>query len=99
MRYNRAGRMDTAREFIALLTCGVWDRLLAERRAISLESICGLADEDCDRFALLLLVWSGHYHCFDDSKRGYATKNETDPGEKSRDGAACLDYDLTRNRR
>jgi hypothetical protein len=77
--------MDTAPEFIALLTCGVWDKLLAERqpRKLSeLESICELADEDRDRFALLRVVWSGHFHCFNRAKRGYATKNECDPGEE-----------------
>ena len=83
MRYNRAGRMDTAPEFIALLTCGVWDKLLAERRAISLELINELADEDRDRFALLCALRSGHFHCFNRAKRGHATKNECDPGEKS----------------
>ncbi len=65
MRCNRAGRMDTAPEFIALLTCGVWDKLLAERQArklSELELICELADEDRDCFALLRVVRSGHVH-------------------------------------
>ena len=75
--------MDTALEFIALLTCGVWDKFLAEKRAISLELIRELADEDRDRFARLRAVRSGHFHCFNRAKRGCVTKNECDPGEKS----------------
>jgi len=82
MRCNRAGRMDIAPEFIALLTCGAWDKLLAERRAISLELIRELADEDRDRFALLRALRSGHFHRFNRAKRGCPTKNECDPGEK-----------------
>jgi hypothetical protein len=78
--------MDTAPEFIALLTCGGWDKLLAERQPESfrgLESICELADEDRDRFALLRALRSGHFHRVNHAKRGHATKNECDPGEKS----------------
>ena len=85
MRCNRAGRMDTAPEFIALLTCGVWDKLLAERqpRKLSgLELIRELADEDRDRFALLRALRSGHFHCFNRARRGHAKKNEFDPGEE-----------------
>jgi len=74
--------MDTATEFIALLTCGVWDKLLAERRAICLELICELADEDRDRFALLRALRSRHVHCFNRAKRGHARKNECHPGEE-----------------
>src|SRR5206468_7717890 len=68
MRCSRAGRMDTAREFIALVTCGVWDRLLAERRPrklSGLELICELSDEDRDRFGLLLAVGRGPFLSFD----------------------------------
>ena len=86
MRCNRAGQMDTAPEFIALLTCGGWDKLLAKgqpRKLSGLESICELADEDRDRFALLRALRSGHFHRFNRAKRGHATKNECDPGEKS----------------
>jgi hypothetical protein len=64
MRCNRAGGTDIAPEFIALLTCGVWDKLLAERqpRKLSgLELICELADEDRDRFGLLRACESGHF--------------------------------------
>jgi hypothetical protein len=78
--------MDTAPGFIALLTCGVWDKLLAERRPrklSGLELIRELVDEDRDRFALLRIVRSGHFHCFNRAKRKHATKNECDPGEKS----------------
>ena len=85
MRCNRAGQMDTAPDFIALLTCGVWDKLLAEkrRRKLSgLELICERADEDRDRFALLRVVRSGHFHCFNRAKRGHTTKNECDPGQE-----------------
>jgi hypothetical protein len=78
--------MDTAPEFIALLTCGVWDKLLPERqpRKLSgLELICELADEDRDRCALLHIVRSGHFHCFECARRESTRKNGRDPGEKS----------------
>jgi len=83
MRCNRAGRMDTAPAFIALLTCGVWERLPAERPAISLGLICERADEDRDRSALLLALWSRYFHRFERAKRERAAKEERDSREKS----------------
>jgi hypothetical protein len=83
MRCNRAGRMDTAREFIALLTCGVWDKLLAERQSrklSGLELICELADEDRDCCSLLLVMRSGHLHRVDAAGRKIAAENKRDAG-------------------
>jgi hypothetical protein len=78
--------MDIGPAFIALLTCGVWDKLLAEkqsRKFSGLELIRELADEDRDHFGLLRALRSGHFHRFNRAKRGHTTKNECDPGEKS----------------
>jgi len=47
-----------------------------------LELVCELGDENRDRFALLLPMRSGHLYCFDCAKRGCATKDEHDSGQK-----------------
>ena len=57
---------------------------------------CELTDEDRDRFALLLVVRSGHLHCIHCAKRECARKNERDPGEEPRSCSACVDSGLIR---
>src|SRR6266705_3296443 len=58
MRCNRAGQMGMRREFTALLICGVWEMLMGERRTTTLELSGEFGDEDRDRSALLLALWS-----------------------------------------
>lgn len=48
--------MDTARAFIALLICGIWQKLRAERTGHQLESFYELAGENRDRNGVLLIV-------------------------------------------
>ena len=70
-------------EFTALLICGVWEKLMSERRATTLELSCEFGDEDRDRSALLLALWSRDLRRFERAKRGCATKDERDSREKS----------------
>ena len=74
--------MVTAPAFTALLTFGVWGGLPAKRQAIDLELIRELDHKDRGRFALLLAVRSGQFHCFG-TQRKSAAKNKRDPSEKS----------------
>ena len=71
------------REFTALLICGVWEMLMGERRTTTLELSCEFADEDRDRSALLLALWSRYFRRFERAKRDRATKDERDSREKS----------------
>ena len=76
--------MVTAPAFTALLTFGVWGGLPAKRQAIDLELIRELDHEDRDRFALLFVVRSGHFHRFDCTKRKRTAKDERNASKKSR---------------
>ena len=49
-----------------------------------LELIRELDDEDRDRFALLFVVRSGHFHRFDCTKRKRTAKDERNASKKSR---------------
>ena len=69
-------------EFTALLICGVWEKLMSERRATTLELSCEFGDEDRDRSPLLLAVWSRYFHGFERAKRERAAKDERDSREK-----------------
>jgi len=62
-----------------------------------LELIRELDDEDRDRFPLLLVVRSGHFHCLGRAQRERAAKDERDSGQKPRDCTARLGCDLIRN--
>jgi len=98
MRCNHIGATDTTQEFIALRTCGVWGTLLSERQPRNLSGLQLIrepADEDCHRFALLLSLWSGHFHCFDSARRKSAAENQRDSSEKSRVRSTRLDSSLT----
>ena len=46
--------------------------------------MCELDDEDRDRFALLFVVRSGHFHRFDCTKRKRTAKDERNASKKSR---------------
>ena len=70
-------------EFTALLICGVWEKLMSERRATTLELSCEFGDEDRDRSPLLLALWSRYFHRFERAKRERAAKDERDSREKS----------------
>ena len=70
-------------EFTALLICGVWEMLMGERRPTTLELSCEFGDEDRDRSALLLALWSRDLRRFERAKRGCTTKDERDSREKS----------------
>ena len=81
-RCSRAGRMDTARAFIALLTFGAWGRLLTENRIRKLsnsESIHELHDEDRNSVALLFVVCGWHFRCFTTAPRRSLAKNGVIP--------------------
>src|SRR6266496_6479639 len=58
MRYNRAGRMDTAPEFIALRTCGVWDKLLPERQPRKLSGVGIKSVNLLTKIAIVLLCFA-----------------------------------------
>jgi hypothetical protein len=66
-------------EFTALLICGVWEMLMGERRATTLELSCEFGDEDRDRSALLLALWSWDFHRFEHAKRERAAKKNVIP--------------------
>src|SRR6266576_5586712 len=93
MHCNRAGQTDTAREFIALLTCAASGRLRAETWQIRCKQY-ELDGEDCDRFYLFLAVRRGQFYRFDGAKGESITKNGRDAGEKSRSSRRRLDFDL-----
>ena len=80
MRCSRAGQMGMRLEFTALLICGVWEKLMGERPATTLELSCEFSDEDRDRSPLLLALWSRYFHRFERAKRGSSTKNEATAG-------------------
>jgi hypothetical protein len=60
--------------------------------AISLETIHEPKSKDRDRFDLLFIVRSEHYHCFDGSRKEGTAKDKRGSGEKSRPCPACLDF-------
>ena len=52
---------------------------MGERRPTTLELSCEFGDEDRDRSALLLALWSWDFHRFERAKRERAAKEERDP--------------------
>jgi len=93
-RFSRTGLTATTREFTALLICGVWGRL--PRHTISWEPDHETDGQDRPRFDLHFLVRDGSDDGFKSAGKTRAAKNQSDPGEESRDRSSDLDRGLER---
>jgi hypothetical protein len=79
-------------EFIALLICAVWEKLRADGARQTRKRVHASDTENRDRCALLRIVRSQHFDCFDGARtiRPIA-KDECDSREESRGSATGLD--------